>query len=348
MNNDEQLVGAFRQVIDGIGNEQRLFDLIEDQIFGLVLPVIKSEKKSDAVTGSIMTELCESADAFNMNKNLNRQIARFTSVYLYKMLLENGARLQTSGNLVDYPYTMIKEDAELYDEMKKIVRIFRNPDLYHKADKAFKRLEPMEIVLLQMFGYETYTIDQMEDMLEVDSSFLCNAIMRAKASLLDIDISEPGENSYGEAPYDEDIEDEEERSFGILAMIFPKLSKKALMGIRCAIIVFILGNIIFLAFSLIHDMSSVKNKPKENTTQTTMQQTTEATRAERTTEVSKTQSESIMQTSSVSNTTSETREAQSTTPQEQDTSGESSTSGEESTPGEDGTTGGENTPGEGE
>lgn len=349
MSNDEQLVDAFRDVIDGIGNEQNLFDLIEDQIFGLVFPVVKNEKKSDAVTGNIMTEISESADSFNLDRNLNRQIARFTSVYLYRMLLQEGVRLQTKGNLVDYPYSNIKEDEQLYEKMKEIVRIFRHPDMYRKADKAFKKLEPMDIVLLQLFGYETYTIDQMEDMLEVDSSFLCNAIMRAKASLLGLEIAEPGDDLYEEPDadsYDEEDEEEndndtldvvdedEKQPSGILAMLFPKLSRKALMGVRCAIIVFFLGNIIFLAFSLVHDMSSMKSKPKQNTEQTTtVQQTT--TKESATTKNNNTTAAEVTETeTTVTEENSSVETAETTAEETQTETQEDTQAGGEETPAE--------------
>lgn len=288
MRNDEHLVEVFQQVTDGTGSKRELCDLVEDQIFGLVLPVVKNEKRSDAVTGRILIELCESADTFNLERNLRRQIAGFTSMYLYEMLLSEGVQLQTEGNLVEYDYTMIKEDEELHEEMKKIVAVFRHPELYHKTDMTFKLLEPMEIVLLQLYGYETYTIDQLEDMLEIDSTFICNAIQRARCSLLGINLEEYtpyGDNYYADSDenfdgdgvigfeeYDEESEAEQGKQIvrdrmtsndgetrGIIPMLFPNLDRKTVMGIRGGVLAVFFGCFIFLAVSLIHDKPPVQD-----------------------------------------------------------------------------------------
>lgn len=305
MRNDEHLVEVFQQVADGTGNKRELCDLVEDQIFGLVLPVVKNEKRSDAVTGRILIELCESADTFNTERNLRRQIAGFTSMYLYEMLLAEGAQLQTDGDMVEYDYSMIKEDEELHEEMKKIVAVFRHPELYHKTDMTFKVLEPMEIVLLQLYGYETYTIDQLEDMLEMDSTFICNAIQRARCSLLGITLEEylpyeenyyansdedfDGEGVIGFEEYDEDNEDEQDNQTvrdrmtsndgetrGIIPMLFPNLDRKTVMGIRGGVAAVFFGCFIFLAVSLIHDKPTVQDTGGRATQNGTMA-TTKAT-----------------------------------------------------------------------
>lgn len=305
MRNDEHLVEVFQQVADGTGNKRELCDLVEDQIFGLVLPVVKNEKRSDAVTGRILIELCESADTFNTERNLRRQIAGFTSMYLYEMLLAEGAQLQTDGDMVEYDYSMIKEDEELHEEMKKIVAVFRHPELYHKTDMTFKVLEPMEIVLLQLYGYETYTIDQLEDMLEMDSTFICNAIQRARCSLLGITLEEylPYEENYyansdedfggegviGFEEYDEDNEDKQDNQTvrdrmtsndgetrGIIPMLFPNLDRKTVMGIRGGVAAVFFGCFIFLAVSLIHDKPTVQDTGGRATQNGTMA-TTKAT-----------------------------------------------------------------------
>jgi len=202
MKNDEQLLDMFQKVISGLESKENLCDLIEDQVFALVKPVMKTEKKKDEVSVQILVEICKSIEEFNLEKNIRRQIASFTSVYLYNYLLEQGTEIQTKGNLLEYDYTSVKEDQELHSAVKRMVKVFRDAKMYKKADKHFKKMSPMDVVLIELFAYETYSIDQLEDMLELDSVFLCNAIQRAKCAFLGIGIEEDDverEDSYIDA-----------------------------------------------------------------------------------------------------------------------------------------------------
>ena len=208
MKNDEQLLDMFQKVISGLESKENLCDLIEDQVFALVKPVMKTEKKKDEVSVQILVEICKSIEEFNLEKNIRRQIASFTSVYLYNYLLEHGTEIQTKGNLLEYDYASVKEDQELHSAVKRMVKVFRDAKMYKKADKHFKKMSPMDVVLIELFAYETYSIDQLEDMLELDSVFLCNAIQRAKCAFLGIEIKETEDENYEED--ESDVEDEAE------------------------------------------------------------------------------------------------------------------------------------------
>ena len=352
MKNDEQLLKAFQNASNGVEYKQDLCDLIEEQVLALVLPVLKKQKESEEVTLQILLEICKSVEDFNLERNIKRQIASFTSIYLYNYLRKHGTKLQTKGNLVDYEYMSVKEDHELHTAVKNVAKVFRDSQMYKKADRDFKQMNPMDIVLIELFAYETYSIDQLEDMLELDSVFLCNAIQRAKCALLGIEVDEGRGNDYEDDYADEpegiivdvmdDYDDESVRrttanddqqkerfnlrkkSAKLIRRLFPNMDKQYVSAVQHGILVVLSLVVVAIIMVTVQKISSSKKPKYTSTVETTasehgtVKKTEEAT-TKKNTETTSESTSAETTTKKNTETTSESTSAETTTSTEETT-----------------------------
>lgn len=359
MKNDEQLLKAFQNASNGVEYKQDLCDLIEEQVLALVLPVLKKQKESEEVTLQILLEICKSVEDFNLERNIKRQIASFTSIYLYNYLRKHGTKLQTKGNLVDYEYMSVKEDHELHTAVKNVAKVFRDSQMYKKADRDFKQMNPMDIVLIELFAYETYSIDQLEDMLELDSVFLCNAIQRAKCALLGIEVDEGRGNDYEDDYADEpegiivdvmdDYDDESVRrttanddqqkerfnlrkkSAKLIRRLFQNMDKQYVSAVQHGILVVLSLVVVAIIMVTVQKISSSKKPKYTSTVETTasehgtVKKTEEATTKKNTETTS--ESTSAETTTSTEETTTEAQDSTTEGNNENNTSEENTSGG---------------------
>lgn len=200
--NEEQLVKLVKDVISGASDKEQFCKEFFDEVYALVYPVFGTEN-SKKVTNRALIYLCGNIDKINTGKNIHRQIATEVSVFMFGLI--DTRTIKKAGTDTSYEYNRIKEDEQLYELIKNNVRIFRNTKAYDDADESIQDLSRVQTILLELYGYEMHSVQEISDMLNVEDTFVSGMLARTKAALFGMNL----EDSVDVQPEDEQETEEE-------------------------------------------------------------------------------------------------------------------------------------------
>ena len=201
-NKENNLGGLIRSVMDGKDDKVTLCKEIYAEVFSLCYPVVKDREESKTVAKRALIEVCSNIDSINLDHNVSRQIATIVSVFLFNKI--NGKEeLADKRERKEYSYNQIQEDRKLFDIIKENANIFKSSRAYREYEGDLKNLTALQMVLIELYAYEMHSIDDIEDMLDIDSSFICSEISDAREILCGVEF----EQEWG-AQYEKDPEDE--------------------------------------------------------------------------------------------------------------------------------------------
>ena len=200
--NEEQLVKLVKDVISGASDKEQFCKDFFNEVYALVYPVFGTEN-SRKITNKALIYICGNIDKINTDKNIHRQIATEVSVFMFGLI--DTRTIKKAGIDTSYEYNRIKEDEQLYELIKNNVRIFRNTKAYDDADESIQDLSRVQTILLELYGYEMHSVQEISDMLNVEDTFVSGMLARTKAALFGINL----EDSEDVQPEDEQETEEE-------------------------------------------------------------------------------------------------------------------------------------------
>lgn len=200
--NEEQLVKLVKDVISGASDKEQFCKDFFDEVYALVYPVFGTEN-SRKITNRALIYICGNIDKINTDKNIHRQIATEVSVFMFGLI--DTRTIKKAGTDTSYEYNRIKEDEQLYELIKNNVRIFRNTKAYDDADGSIQDLSRVQTILLELYGYEMHSVQEISDMLNVEDTFVSGMLARTKAALFGMNL----EDSVDAQPEDEQETEEE-------------------------------------------------------------------------------------------------------------------------------------------
>lgn len=200
--NEEQLVKLVKDVISGASDKEQFCKDFFDEVYALVYPVFGTEN-SRKITNRALIYICGNIDKINTDKNIHRQIATEVSVFMFGLI--DTRTIKKAGTDTSYEYNRIKEDEQLYELIKNNVRIFRNTKAYDDADESIQDLSRVQTILLELYGYEMHSVQEISDMLNVEDTFVSGMLARTKAALFGMNL----EDSVDTQPEDEQETEEE-------------------------------------------------------------------------------------------------------------------------------------------
>lgn len=143
-------------------------------------------------------DICTNLDSIDVNKNIMRQIATRVSVFMFNLIDNSTIKIDDD---YEYEYGRIKEDKELFDIIKDNSRIFKDFKAYDNAPDNIKSLSRVQTIMMELYGYEMHSVDEIETLLDIDSAFILKLIARMKDNILGI--SSVVENMSDYASFDE-------------------------------------------------------------------------------------------------------------------------------------------------
>ena len=200
--NEEQLVKLVKDVISGASDKEQFCKDFFNEVYALVYPVFGPEN-SRKITNKALIYICGNIDKINTDKNIHRQIATEVSVFMFGLI--DTRTIKKAGTDTSYEYNRIKEDEQLYELIKNNVRIFRNTKAYDDADESIQDLSRVQTILLELYGYEMHSVQEISDMLNVEDTFVSGMLARTKAALFGMNL----EDSVDAQPEDEQETEEE-------------------------------------------------------------------------------------------------------------------------------------------
>ena len=120
----------------------------------------------------------------NEELDIHLWIARFTTVEVYNVCKkQNGELFDTQISAEEYNYDSISEDSEFAKCAADYNQAFLDIDQLNEIMTDFEDFSKGQRLLYLMFAYESYTIDEIEDLLEIDSTFIGTQIMQIRGML---------------------------------------------------------------------------------------------------------------------------------------------------------------------
>lgn len=186
MNNkqDKELVQLIQDVVDGKVQKKELCNKIYKEVYALSYPVYKDEAKSTTQAKKALIQVCSKINGIDLTKNIHKQIAVIVSTYFFVNAVdENSKELSEKTDIKEYKFSKIREDEELLMYMKKKANAFRSPSVFDEEDEKLKSLDSVQMALVELYAYEMQSVDAIERMTDVDSSYIGSWIAQIKLIL---------------------------------------------------------------------------------------------------------------------------------------------------------------------
>ena len=193
-NNQEQMKELINNLRAGEIDKESFCKAIQKDVNSLVYPVFGDDYKK--ISAKAIIDVCDRLDYIDVDKNIMRQIATMVSAFMFSLIDSSTVKVDD----YEYEYSKIKEDAELFNIIKNNSKIFRNMKAYDMAADNIRGLSRVQTIIMELYGYEMHSVEEIEQLLDVDSAFVSKLIAMMKENLLgtsapvvDYEDSEPEE-----------------------------------------------------------------------------------------------------------------------------------------------------------
>ena len=184
-NQDKEFIQLIQDVIAGRTEKKELCNRIYKEVYALAYPVYRDEESSMTQTKKALIEVCRQIENIDLSKNVHKQIATMASVYYFtNAISEAGADLGSNMDVSEYKYSRIREDEELLGYMKKQVNVFRSPKAYDEQAGGLKQVDAIHMALLELYAYEMHSVDAIESLTDIDSTYIGSWLEEARAVVL--------------------------------------------------------------------------------------------------------------------------------------------------------------------
>ena len=183
VNKEERLIKLIRREQSGKGgNYEEICELLFDEINNLVRPVCSDADESGKKVKKLFVRMLQQIDEIDTNDDIHLWIAGFTTVTLYEILYkENGKIINYNPANKEYTYQHIDEDNEFKSKITDYNDALANPKRYMYAKDFFRKLTKGQIILFEMFCYEGFTIDEIEELLEIKKKYITSELAAIRA-----------------------------------------------------------------------------------------------------------------------------------------------------------------------
>ena len=199
--NQEQMKELINNVRAGKTDKEVFCKEIQKDVNSLIYPVFGEDYKK--LSPRAIIDICTNLDSIDVNKNIMRQIATRVSVFMFGLIDNSTIKIDDD---YEYEYSRIKEDKELFTIVKDNSRIFKDFKAYDAASDNIKSLSRVQTIMMELYGYEMHSVDEIETLLDVDSAFISKLIAMMKDNLLGISSVEENMSDY--ASFDEEETDD--------------------------------------------------------------------------------------------------------------------------------------------
>lgn len=160
-------------------------DFIFDSLYALAEPVYEDEDAGVEAVRQVLDKMHERLGEYNGKENIKLWTARFATAELYHQYCNAYGELfpENTGD-GEYAYDNIAQDTELSACAFQYNQFFTNKRKAQKLRGVFENLTKGQIILYELFCYEQCSIEDMEDLLEVDSACIGSELTAMRDVLL--------------------------------------------------------------------------------------------------------------------------------------------------------------------
>ena len=204
-NKDDGLSQLIQDVIDGKAEKKELCNKIYKEVYALAYPVYQDEEKSMIQAKKALIEICKRIGDFNLERNIHKQVAAIASAFFFtNVVSENAEELRNNAPTGEYEYTRIKDDEEFVTYMKQKAIAFRSPKSFDQQEESFRNLSEIEMSLTELYAYEMLSVDAIESVTDVDSSYISGWLAGIRSYVLGYETAGNADNNDMAAVTDND------------------------------------------------------------------------------------------------------------------------------------------------
>lgn len=184
--NDIKLLQLIQEVKKGNKDVyDEISNLIIDEVYNLVSFIYKKEETRKKLARHVIVKIIRSIDGFNSEAmDIHMWIARFTTIEIYSVYSkQNGNIFSKTNHNLSYKYNSIEEDTLFENCAAEYNRAFIDIAELNKMNEKMSALTKAQKIIYEMFCYECFSIDEIEDVLEVDSTYIIDAIAGMREQL---------------------------------------------------------------------------------------------------------------------------------------------------------------------
>lgn len=174
----KELIDAIRS---GQSDKEALCKAIQQDVNNLIYPVFGEDYKR--ISPRAIIDICTNLESINVDKNIMRQIATRVSVYMFGLI--DDATIRIDDNCV-YEYNRIKEDEELFEIIRDNSKMFKDFKAYDSVSDNIKSLSRVQTIMMELYGYEMHSIDEIQTLLNVDRDVIAKLIGMMKNNILGV------------------------------------------------------------------------------------------------------------------------------------------------------------------
>ena len=195
-NKDDGLSQLIQDVIDGKAEKKELCNKIYKEVYALAYPVYQDEEKSMIQAKKALIEICKRIGDFNLERNIHKQVAAIASAFFFTSVVsENAEELRNNAPTGEYEYTRIKDDEEFVTYMKQKAIAFRSPKSFDQQEESFRNLSEIEMSLTELYAYEMLSVDAIESVTDVDSSYISGWLAGIRSYVLGYETAGNADNN---------------------------------------------------------------------------------------------------------------------------------------------------------
>ena len=186
MYKEEDLMKAFEKARKGSKDYYEDFcTMMFDEVRRLVSMVYEKESNINKLVNHIFNKLRPRLNEFDSQKeDIHRWVSVFASGMIYSVYnMSNSDVFTYREENSDFEIGYIEEDDEFAECAIHFNRVMSSKN-FKKSESAFSMLTKGQIILYQLFCYAGCTVEEIEDMLEVDGIYISSELCDIKQLLV--------------------------------------------------------------------------------------------------------------------------------------------------------------------
>ncbi|MBO5228136.1 MAG: hypothetical protein J6B39_03985, partial [Lachnospiraceae bacterium] len=188
INQDRELLALIEDAKNGsMDSYESACNMVYEEVYRLVALVYDKEENRNKLVKYIFDKMYNSIKKYNANKDdIHRWIDIFAIVTMYRVYSQQkGDIFQYNEDGADYEYNYIEDDDRLAQSVTFYNEAIANGN-FRKEETSFGKLTKAQIIIYELYCYACCTVDEIEDLLEIDSVYICSEIVALKRKLTNV------------------------------------------------------------------------------------------------------------------------------------------------------------------
>lgn len=166
---------------------RKIIELLYDEIYNLAAFIYEDDVKREKVTKHLFIKAYKNISEFDPQEcDIHLWMAREATKELYRLESSDEDESIFSDEIEqkEYEFTSIEEDDELGEASAEFNEGFLTDTGFDADEDCFAAMTVGEKLIYLMYCYESYTIDEIEDITQIDSAFISSEIAGMREGVL--------------------------------------------------------------------------------------------------------------------------------------------------------------------